>query len=318
MAAVLTYQTSAVSTADATTYTFSGKAIGTAADNRYVIVAVTGGYAGRTVSTLTVGGITATKLVELVSTAGSSELTSALFIVLVTTGTTADVVVTWSAGQNDCGIGIWSATGISATALDTKSSNASPGTFTLTTVAGGVVVCAHNATGTGTTSWTNTTERYDAVVEDTIHHSGSDAAPGGSTLAVTATYTGSPTKRPSVGASFQPPATQALTPSIFTESDTFYTPKVSHGLRPSLFSETDTFFTPVVALTGSTQALTASLFADTNTFYAPALTVGASPLTPSLFTDTNTFYTPTITTGSVNLSPALFRERALVATVRHV
>ena len=57
-----------------------------------------------------------------------------------------------------------------------------------------------------------------------------------------------------------------LTPSLFTDADTFYAPIValgSVGLTPSLFTNTNTFYAPVVA---SSASLIPSLFADSDTF----------------------------------------------------
>jgi hypothetical protein len=99
---------------------------------------------------------------------------------------------------------------------------------------------------------------------------------------------------------------QALTPSLFTNSATFYTQTVSVGavtLSPSLFSNTNTFYTQTVA---QSTTLTPSLFSNAQTFYTQVVSVGAVTLAPSLYTDADTFYTQVVTTGAVDLAPSLF------------
>jgi hypothetical protein len=186
-AKVLTYQTNASDGADLTTYTFSSQAIGTAAADRYVIVGVGGANTGSNPSSVTIGGVSATNVVQ---TNGGIH-SGSLWIALVPTGTTANIVVVWPSGLNRCGIGVWSATGLSGTAAnDTASSNASPGSATVATLAGGFAIgyAFIGYAGTGV-SWTNLTGRFAVSVEAGISNSGADVATVGGNLAVTATYT---------------------------------------------------------------------------------------------------------------------------------
>ena len=101
-------------------------------------------------------------------------------------------------------------------------------------------------------------------------------------------------------------STQALTPSLFTNTNTFYSATITTGavgLTPSLFSNSNTFYTQVL---NSSYDLTPDLFTNSNSFYTQTLSVGVVDLTPSLFTNSNTFYSATITTGVVDLTPSLF------------
>jgi hypothetical protein len=94
--------------------------------------------------------------------------------------------------------------------------------------------------------------------------------------------------------------TQTLTPSLFTDANTFFAPTVAAGavtLTPSLFTNSNTFFAPTVSQAGSPQTLTPSLFTNANTFFAPTVAAGAVTLTPSLFTNVNTFFAPTVSQG---------------------
>lgn len=103
--------------------------------------------------------------------------------------------------------------------------------------------------------------------------------------------------------------TQALTPGLFTNTNTFFVPTVTTGavaLTPSLFTDGDTFFAPTVGR--GAVGLTPALFTDGDTFFAPTVTTGVVGLTPALFTDGDTFFAPTVGRGAVGLTPALFTD----------
>lgn len=107
-------------------------------------------------------------------------------------------------------------------------------------------------------------------------------------------------------------STQTLTPSLFTNTPTFYAPTVTPGpvtLTPGLFTNTPVFYGPTVSQGGSTQTLTASLFTNTPIFFAATVTPGAVTLTPGLFTNSPTLYAPTVTPGTVTLSPGLLTNQ---------
>jgi len=97
-------------------------------------------------------------------------------------------------------------------------------------------------------------------------------------------------------------ATQTLTPSLFTNSNTFYTPTVSasYALTPSLFTNSGTFYTPTLA---ASYALTTSLFTNSATFYQPTVTPGSIALTPDLFSNAAAFYSPAVAPVTITLTP---------------
>jgi hypothetical protein len=104
---------------------------------------------------------------------------------------------------------------------------------------------------------------------------------------------------------------QDLTPSLFTNSQTFHAPTITTGavtLSPGLFTNSQTFHAPTVL---ATYALTPGLFTNTQTFYAATVSQASGPqtLTPSLFTNDQTFYAPTVTPGAVALAPALLTNQ---------
>lgn len=110
---IVIYRGHAESTSDLTTYTFAAQPIGDAAADRRVHVGVGGSQSIRTISSVTIGGVTATQNIQH---SGDQASTAAIYTANVPTGTTADVVVVWSGGQQRCGIGIWSSTGLTSDA----------------------------------------------------------------------------------------------------------------------------------------------------------------------------------------------------------
>jgi hypothetical protein len=101
------------------------------------------------------------------------------------------------------------------------------------------------------------------------------------------------------------PATQDLTPALFTNTQTFHAPALSLTINAGLFTNSQTLYGPTV--TTGPVALTPDLFTNTQTFHAPTL-LATYGLTPSLFTNTQTFYSPTVDAGvgGQTLEPDLF------------
>lgn len=179
------YRTNAVQQSGLTTYTFNTQDIGTAAGDRKVIVGVAGGNLSRTVSSVTVGGV------GLVLAAQRAAATTAeLWIGTVPTGTTATVVVTWSAAQSTfCGIAIWATYAVlSDTPIDTEGwlpSGPTAVNIPLTTVVDGFIIAMNASFGAGTptNAWTVITERFDAAISPGI--SGADGATTGTSTTPT-------------------------------------------------------------------------------------------------------------------------------------
>ncbi len=104
------------------------------------------------------------------------------------------------------------------------------------------------------------------------------------------------------------PETQALTPTLYSNGQTFYAPTITVGavgLTPTLYENTNTFYAAAVTQPGINQDLTASLYENSNTFYAATVTTSIT-LSAALYENSSTFYQPTITTGAVTLTAALF------------
>lgn len=127
----------------------------------------------------------------------------------------------------------------------------------------------------------------------------------------------------SVSLALRPAVLQTLTPSLFTNSQTFPAATVNQTITAGLFTNTQTFFAPTV---GQVQGLVAPLHTNDNTFFAPTVAPGAVSLTPDLltndqaffspsiaavltaglFTNDQTFFSPTVAPGAVALTPSLF------------
>jgi len=175
------------------TQTYTSHSIGTASSDRLVVVGIASQCSSNaTISGLTIGGVSAT----LVANAADLRLPVAMFSLLVTSGTTADIVATYSSSQNTSTIGVWTITGLSSTtAHDTGSSLALPPTDTLDIPAGGVAIgVAGQNDSTGTFSWTGLTEDYDQQPESLISSGASDLFASQQTgLTITATPTSADT-----------------------------------------------------------------------------------------------------------------------------
>lgn len=120
---------------DRTTYTETSADLGAAASDRYIVVGVTGFLASATIDTVTVAGISAT---QVAAYEGLDSAHCALFIAAVPSGTSGDIVLTWSASMNRSAWTWWRMTGAgSATADDTDTTNANPPDGTLNVPANG-------------------------------------------------------------------------------------------------------------------------------------------------------------------------------------
>jgi hypothetical protein len=169
------YRTHAESSSDLSTYTFTAQDIGTASATRYVVVGIAIRTAGAnpTFSSVTIGGVSATLVVQAVNSVSDWTRTG-IFIAAVTTGTTGDVVVTLSSAAARCGISVYALYDLtSATAITSATSTASPGSLNVNVTPGKVLV-AHAYDNSNTAmAWTGATEDFDVALEGGQHSSAS-------------------------------------------------------------------------------------------------------------------------------------------------
>lgn len=128
-----------------TSYTFTGRSVGAAAADRYIIVLWAlqqQGGGNSDVPTITVGGAATTNLGSQASAIAGRvgiNITNAAFA----SGTTADIVVNEGSNQHSCEIIVLRATGLSSiSAFDTAVSTANPLSAVIDCQAGGVVILA--------------------------------------------------------------------------------------------------------------------------------------------------------------------------------
>lgn len=92
------------------------------------------------------------------------------------------------------------------------------------------------------------------------------------------------------------PAAQTLTPTLYTNDQTFFAPTVTPGtitLAPALYTNDQTFYAADVTQGGGAQSLAPSLYVNNQAFYAPTV-ASTYALTPSLYTNSQTFYAPSV------------------------
>lgn len=168
--ATLVYAGSTPSTADATTYTFTNHAIGTAAADRLVVGVFnsndssTGG-SPMVLSSATIGGSAAS---VIVAGPGTDRTGSAIFALPVAAGTTSTITVTLTQSAGRAALSVYAIYGLqSYTPFDFDGLEGSGATGTLTpdVPENGVLIAGFASTSGGTTTWVGATEDYDAATE---------------------------------------------------------------------------------------------------------------------------------------------------------
>jgi hypothetical protein len=164
------------------TYTATGIAIGAAAFDRYVAVVVafrdTSGTP--TISSVTVGGAATTSVIA--NTTTLSGITIYITDAPVTTGTTADVVVTMSEGVTLVSVATYALTGLtSSTAVETDTSTTDAASMTIGTAAA-VGIAAAMVTAGSTFTATGVTEQHDTNTGGIVSFTSGMAAPAPSSV----------------------------------------------------------------------------------------------------------------------------------------
>lgn len=144
-------------------HTFSSQGIGTASADRVVIVSIYAKGSGVPVDSITIGGVSATKLAEITNSEGNATI----WALLVTAGTTADVVLTWTGALDRVFIGVHAMTGTngSVTTHDTATHSATTSlstTIDIPTDGAVVAVCGGNNSG-GISFSAGVTEEWEQV-----------------------------------------------------------------------------------------------------------------------------------------------------------
>jgi len=197
--ATVTYVTNVSNTANLTTYTLTSVSIGTASSDRYVIVGfgASDGTSGKTDSSVTIGGVSATKLAGAYYVGGTTRM-CALYAALVPTDTTATIAITFSAGMSRLGVSVFSATGLqSVTPRDSATAQGdTSGTLlsaSLTGPSDGFIVgFVFQQDENANFTWTGITERNDTALEAVAKYSGASdnfTASGAKSVSVSTSQT---------------------------------------------------------------------------------------------------------------------------------
>lgn len=181
-------------------------------------------------------------------------------------------------------------------------------TGSITIPSGGAFLgCMARANSSGSQTWSNATEELGTSTNPGSFRFGTAiSTTAGST---TITCTGANNEDGVLAWLIFESGSQALTPSLFSDGDTFYSATVGRGavgLTPSLYDNADTFHSATVGR--GAVGLTPSLFSDGDTFYSPTVALGDVFLEPNLFSDGDTFHSATVTPGAVTLTPSLFSD----------
>lgn len=183
---------SAGSTSDLSSYTFSSVSIGTPSSDRYIAVLVTmrSGSPSASIS-VTVGGQATSEVVRR----NTSATSIAIYITSapVTSGSTANVVVSLGAAALNCAVAVFAITGIASnTAVNTQSTATNGATMSLSNTAGGIAIGGAIEESTATFTVAGLTENLDTVIEAGQHSqaAASLAPTAGGSLSVSFTSTG--------------------------------------------------------------------------------------------------------------------------------
>ena len=167
----LTYITTASSTANATSYTFSSQSLGNPDQGRYIVIAASSRRNGSftTISGVTVAGVTATAAVTIEYNGGVNNGTfNGLWIAAVPTGTTGDVVV--SCGSNTHGAAaasIYRLVGVSSATPATTASDEEGVALSLNlnTTARSALIAVRGSADLTSANWVGITEQIDSAIQ---------------------------------------------------------------------------------------------------------------------------------------------------------
>lgn len=168
--ATVAYIGATQNTSNLATYTFSNASIGTASNDRIVVVGIGSVLVSSgSVSSVTIGG-NAAQIWTQSTTSGNPTGETCIASLLVTSGTTATIEVTYSAGRGNCTIYVWTIKGAKSTAAKSVDSSLSLTSAATATLLGqvGAVGCAvtfTNTTGGSSFTWSGMTENADQTAE---------------------------------------------------------------------------------------------------------------------------------------------------------
>lgn len=162
------------------------------ADSTRMLVAAVMTTGSTTVTSCSIGGVSATKIVETTAAVSGHNQTASIFAAMVPTGTSGTVAVAYGGvSQQGCAVSLYLIYGRSNTTPFGQ--NSTTGTSSITTSlsvpAGGfAIACSDVNSSSGTVTWSaGWTKDYGAVVNAQYSSSASKSTPTATTQSVTAT-----------------------------------------------------------------------------------------------------------------------------------
>jgi len=205
--ATVAYTGHAETTTDAGPQTFLGIPIGTDTPNRLVVVGISA-MSGPTVSSVTIGGVAAVKIIEAL---GAGYGYASLWMASGVAGTTADIVATFPSTSNvGTVLAVWKVQTLATAAHAVASDGAAPGSITIDVPQNGIGIgfAMNQDDGLADYIWSGLTEDYEADVVGVgaFGHSGASAAFATAQvgLPVTVTYAVAGATRAMLAVSFGP------------------------------------------------------------------------------------------------------------------
>jgi len=172
----ITNVTSAISSADATSYTFSSVALGAASATRAIYVFITGQEStgqAPTITPVTVRGVTATKVTDVYNST-EPHYVSSLWKAAVPSGTSGDIAVTLNKTMSQLGVIVWALTGDHYQFNLQTNTSSSTASFSLTSVPdNSVILAGRGGHSSHTHTWSSAVdENIDQVIADGVVQSG--------------------------------------------------------------------------------------------------------------------------------------------------
>lgn len=168
----LTYVGTGANADNQSTYTFSAVSFGAPELGRYMVAAIAmrdDNSSGQT-NSVTIGGVSATRVVSLAKTFGSSNAVDAsIWIAAVPTGTSGDVVATMQTTSGSCGLALYRLTGIASPTAAATASNSTGGAtsldVSLNTLNRGMAIGISAVSSTQALGWSGLTEDVETQVQ---------------------------------------------------------------------------------------------------------------------------------------------------------
>lgn len=159
----VSYQSTATDNTAQTTYTFTSMACANPSATRNVVVGFMARTVAGTISSATIGGVSATISVQA-SSGGGANYVAGLLIAAVPTGTTCTVAVTLSSVGIRADSALWNTFDLnSITKLSSTSSTAAPLSLNLNTAAPDLIFAFASDNTTSTCTWVGVTKDVEAT-----------------------------------------------------------------------------------------------------------------------------------------------------------